>query len=117
MRSAVSLYRHVGKRVEEFRVKKKLTQARLAEIVSLSRTSITNIESGRQKLLVHTLWDIARVLGVRPADFFPSESEMKDAASVKPKGKLSPEEATWFQSIVSPGGKNAHPQTTNKTTS
>ncbi len=110
MGSVGQIYKHIGKRVEELRLRKKLTQARLAEIVSLSRTSITNIENGRQKLLVHTLWDIAKALGAAPKDFFPqSASELTGSVPTKMKGRLSPKEATWFQSIVAPGGKNANP--------
>jgi transcriptional regulator with XRE-family HTH domain len=36
----------------------------LAEKVSLTRTTVTNIEKGRQQLLVHTLVDIAKALNV-----------------------------------------------------
>ena len=36
----------------------------MAEKVSLTRTTVTNIEKGRQQLLVHTLVDIAKALNV-----------------------------------------------------
>ncbi len=46
---------------------KGMTQSELATAVGLTRTSITNIEKGRQKLLVHTLLDIALSLDVECA--------------------------------------------------
>ncbi len=50
-----------------------LTQDALAARVSLSRTSVTNIEKGRQKVLLHTFWGLADALGVAPAVLLPDE--------------------------------------------
>jgi DNA-binding XRE family transcriptional regulator len=52
-----------------------MTQDSLAKSVSLTRTSITNIEKGRQKILLHTLADIAAALSVNPADLIPVPDE------------------------------------------
>jgi transcriptional regulator with XRE-family HTH domain len=52
-----------------------LTQEALASQVSLTRTSITNIEKGRQKFLLHTLFDIASALGVPPGTRLPQEAQ------------------------------------------
>ncbi len=48
-----------------------LTQAELGGAVGLTRTSITNIERGRQRILVHTLFEIAAELGIEPRDLLP----------------------------------------------
>lgn len=69
----MSFYEAVGRRIRDAR-HGKLTQEALASIVSLTRTSIVNIEQGRQQLLLHTLIDIARALQVQPADLIPPES-------------------------------------------
>lgn len=69
-RSDKSFYEAVGRRIREAR-KGKITQEALASIVSLTRTSIVNIEQGRQQLFVHTLVDIARALHVPVADLIP----------------------------------------------
>lgn len=50
----------------------KLTQAVLGEQIGLSRTAITNIECGRQRLLVDQLVDIADALGVAAAELLPA---------------------------------------------
>jgi len=61
-------YRDVGRRVRDARKKSGMTQQSLASKVSLSRASITNLEMGRQKLMLHTLVDIASELHVSPDD-------------------------------------------------
>lgn len=40
----------------------RMTQAELAALVDLERTSITNIEKGAQKLSLHVLYKICDVL-------------------------------------------------------
>lgn len=48
-----------------------LTQEALARKAALTRTSIINIEKGRQQILLHTLVDIARALDVSVTDLLP----------------------------------------------
>jgi transcriptional regulator with XRE-family HTH domain len=66
--STESLYYRIGKRVRELREKRGLTQKALASLVGLTRTSITNIELGQQKLLVHTLFELASALNVEACE-------------------------------------------------
>jgi transcriptional regulator with XRE-family HTH domain len=66
----IDVYKIIGGRIRDERRKHELTQNELASRVGLKRTSITNVEKGKQKLLVHTLVDIARSLGTSPATFF-----------------------------------------------
>lgn len=66
-----NLYAHVGACIRKWRRKRGLNQKELADRVSLERTSITNIEAGRQKTLLHTFVGIARALGVEPAHLLP----------------------------------------------
>jgi transcriptional regulator with XRE-family HTH domain len=63
----VSFYSLVGKSIREAREKRGLTQKALASLVSLTRTSITNIERGKQKLLLHTLVELAEALKLPPS--------------------------------------------------
>ena len=69
------LYRVVGNRIRQARLDLGLTQEALAEAVSLTRTSITNIEKGRQNLLVHKLISFADALQVAPADLLPQSGD------------------------------------------
>src|SRR5437879_5983184 len=65
------LYREIGSKIREGRERLGLTQEALAKHVGLSRTSITNIEQGRQTILVHQLVGFARALNVEPAALLP----------------------------------------------
>ena len=69
-----TFYIEVGRRIRQARKGIGLTQEALASLASLSRTSITNIEKGRQKLLLHTLADLASALHVDPAELIPSRN-------------------------------------------
>lgn len=53
------------KLLRSMRKRKGLTQAQLAAMVGLERTSICNIELGHQQLTERTINDIARALGYR----------------------------------------------------
>jgi DNA-binding XRE family transcriptional regulator len=78
-----TFYVAVGKKIAEARKRQRVTQDALASDVSLTRTSIVNIERGKQQLLMHTWLQIARALKVSPLDlapnFIPSEKPAKDA--------------------------------------
>jgi len=59
---------NMGHKLSVFRIEKGLTQAELAKKLGYSRTSITNLEAGRQDFPVHKLYEIASILGIDPKD-------------------------------------------------
>lgn len=61
------VYEKLGKNIRQARLRAGLTQEQLAKVIGLTRTSVNNIEHGRQKLLVHTLIDIANACNISPA--------------------------------------------------
>lgn len=65
------IYIEVGARVKKWRLKKGYSQTELASGVSLTRTSIVNIEKGRQALTIETLLMVSAVLGCNPSDLLP----------------------------------------------
>ena len=65
------LYREVASRIREVRELKGMSQEKIASSVGLSRTSLTNIEHGKQKFLLHTFIGIASALGVSPMELLP----------------------------------------------
>lgn len=70
------LYMAVGAAIREARKGAGLTQEVLASAVNVSRTSIVNIESGRQRLPIDLLFDIADVLGVEAASLLPRNEDV-----------------------------------------
>lgn len=48
-----------------------LTQQQLAELVGMSRSAIANIESGKQGVVLTTIFMLADALGVVPTELIP----------------------------------------------
>jgi transcriptional regulator with XRE-family HTH domain len=69
--SGERVYEGLGRLIRARREVLKLTQDALASRVGLTRTSITNLERGRQKIQIHTLYSIAAALEVEPALLLP----------------------------------------------
>lgn len=87
-----ALYRELGRLVRERRKAISMSQATLAGHVGLSRTSITNIELGRQHLSLHMLFVFAKALDVEPHTFLPNKKFLRgvkvlrlDSKHVSPK--------------------------------
>ena len=53
-----------------------LSQEDLAGAIGLTRTSVSNIENGRQKVLLYTFEKILRVLNVQPSDLLPETASV-----------------------------------------
>jgi transcriptional regulator with XRE-family HTH domain len=85
------LYSLTGARIREARQRRKLSQSELAAAVGLTRTSIVNIERGRQKILLHTLFDFAEALDVHPGTLIPNAVTLPahGAEQTLPKGLSS----------------------------
>jgi|ERR1039458_1523099 transcriptional regulator with XRE-family HTH domain len=66
-------YRELGHKVRELRSKKKMTQEALGQLLDpqVTRASIANIETGGQRVLSHTLVQLAYHLDVNVADLLP----------------------------------------------
>ena len=64
-------YQAVGSLIRDRRIKIPLTQAALGALVGLTRTSITNLERGRQKVPLHRFYLIAKALRITPVQLLP----------------------------------------------
>lgn len=62
MIEAERFYVELGRSIRERREQLELTQADLAKLLNLSRTSVTNIERGRQRLLIDQFCRVAEIL-------------------------------------------------------
>jgi transcriptional regulator with XRE-family HTH domain len=71
-KSEKAFYSAFGRRLSEIRRKKHVSQEMLADELGLSRTSITNIEKGRQPVQLYSLYVIARLLGTDVKELLPS---------------------------------------------
>lgn len=64
-------YQGFGARLHQLRRSSGLTQEQLARRLGINRTTLVNIEKGRQRVAVHQLVEFAQVLGCDPVDLLP----------------------------------------------
>ena len=75
------LYRECGQLLASKRKQVKLTQGELAERLDMSRASVANIEAGKQRMQLHLLFRISRLLDVSPYELIPSLAASKTSNS------------------------------------
>jgi transcriptional regulator with XRE-family HTH domain len=97
------LYAAVGKELRDRRLAVGKRQEELAEMVSLSRSSIANVEAGRQALPIHHLVDIAEALGTTAADVLAA-AERQRAPSIPQVPEL-PKAVVAFLRRATGGGR------------
>lgn len=64
-------YFHVGEKVRFQRKKARMDQETLSRHLNLSRTTIINIEKGRQRLSLEHAWLAAKILNISIGDLLP----------------------------------------------
>jgi len=62
----------MGRKLKLTREKANYTQGSLANKLGVSRTSITNIEAGNQKIPLHMLYNIGALFEIDPRELLPS---------------------------------------------
>jgi transcriptional regulator with XRE-family HTH domain len=113
--SDMELYRRLGRAVADRREALPITQGELAKQVGLSRASIANLENGRQRIMLHQLYDLVRALQLKSiTELAPPQWESKTASTrIKVSGGvvLSPAQhkgiETFFETLLAekPRGK------------
>ena len=76
------LYKIVGERIRRARLDAGLSQAELAEANGQLRTSISNIESGRQRVSLHILYQLCTHLGIEAVSILPFQRELLDQSLI-----------------------------------
>jgi transcriptional regulator with XRE-family HTH domain len=97
------LYTEFGKSLRRHRQARSLTQEQLGAQIGLSRTSIVNIEGGRQHVLLHQIMALARALGLSARDLLPSQSPRDAGSQLEPVDLPSGTEeqlTEWAKKIV-----------------
>ncbi len=103
MISEDKLYQQVGILVRLARENRGLSQLDLAQRIGLQRTSVTNIEAGKQKIQLHTLFNVAHALGISPESLLPLDdivdTEMIDKQLQEQN--IDSEEQMWIKRVLS----------------
>ena len=72
---AAALYKRLGSTIKTRRRALGLTQKQLAQQLGISRASLANVETGRQRVLVDQLFEFASQLKVNLRELLPDSSE------------------------------------------
>lgn len=80
--SESELYKYVGAQLRARRQALQLTQAYLAEQVGLLRSTIANIEAGRQRITLYVLYQLCEALELGVAAVLPAMSHPGEPATV-----------------------------------
>lgn len=95
------VYAAVGQVIRQQRENMKMTQADFAKRLGLTRTSVTNIERGRQRFGLDTLYVISTILEIPVHALLPPSGAgpRKDLQNPLPKN-LHPNETAWALKIL-----------------
>ena len=99
------LYKLLGKKLKKLREDADIKQNQMAEEVDLLRTSISNIEAGRQHPPLILLYKICFILGVEATDVLPKMSEVLkqnvvDVETGNGIKKMPPKAAEMFKKMI-----------------
>jgi transcriptional regulator with XRE-family HTH domain len=103
----LEFYGRLGDRLREQRRAKGVTQEALANLLGLNRTTVVNLEKGRQRLAVHQLVLIADHLGCEPGDLLPRLAADDHELSAKLRKKAQDGRALSFVSEVAAAARTA----------
>jgi len=95
-------YEAFGERVRRARAAQGMNQQELGSAVGLNRTSISNIEKGRQRVALHMLFEFAAVLKVEPESLLPEPDGRSDVLDELPEDARG-----WAQSVLANAQKEA----------
>ena len=104
-------YEALGEKIRQTRDKRNISQGTMAQAVGLSRTSITNIEKGRQPIQVHVLVKIAETLNVNLNAFLATEQSQDQKDKKTNLKKFDRPVREWVADII---GTGATPKTLSK---
>ena len=77
-------FKVLGRRVKALRINKGITQTKMAEMLGLSQTNLSNMESGRTAITTQNLFKMQGILNCKMADFFVDfDAEAEEAANAK----------------------------------
>lgn len=89
-------YKALGKRIKLARIEKEMTQERLAELVGLSPTHMSNIESGTANVSLPSLVNIANALSLSVDDLL-SDSVIHVRASLEREFQQMLDDCTEYE--------------------
>ena len=82
-------FKVLGRRVKTLRINKGITQTKMAELLGLSQTNLSNMESGRTAITTQNLFKMQDILNCKMADFFVDfDAEAEEVTTAKGDGAV-----------------------------
>jgi transcriptional regulator with XRE-family HTH domain len=97
------VYKTIGTIIRGRRRRLEWPQETLAARLGISRATLANIETGRQRVLVHQLYAFAEALQLKPSDLLPPASEGQSAADLTKlpiQGDVNPEQREQIARLI-----------------
>ena len=88
-------YEQFGQRIRSTRVQLGLNQEALGHRVGLNRSSISNVEKGRQRVQLHMLIEFTAALDVQPVQLLPDSPPAPD-----PLRRVPPATRPFVQDVL-----------------
>ena len=80
-------FKLLGRRVKFMRMDKGISQTKMAEMLGLSQTNLSNMESGRTTITTQNLFKMKEIWECKMADFFVDfDDEAENVSNLKEEG-------------------------------
>lgn len=93
-------FKLLGRRVKYLRMDKGISQTHMAEMLGLSQTNLSNMESGRTAITTQNLFKMKEILGCRMADFFVDFDTATEKEAVETKQAIELEDAVKILKLL-----------------
>lgn len=113
MNNLDGFYKKIGENIKAKRRERGLSQEGLAKAVGLKRPSMSNIEKGRQNILLHTFCDIVDTLGANANTLLP-ERQQVEPMQMPDLTSYSKEVREFVEAAIKPAEReeiNGYPKT------
>jgi transcriptional regulator with XRE-family HTH domain len=99
------IYKTIGGIIRQRRRRLELPQTKLAAQLGISRATLANIETGRQRVLVHHLYALAEALDMKPTDLLPqmiNSGSKSEWAQFPTPSDLKPQQKEQIARLIGP---------------
>lgn len=99
------IYKTIGAIIRQRRRRLELPQAELASRLGISRATLANIETGRQRVLVHHVYAFAEALDIKTSDLLPQVNKTgsaSDWAQFPLPNDLKPQQKEQIALLIGP---------------
>lgn len=101
MDASEPIYKLLGNQIRAQRRRREMSQLELGHALGISRPSVANMEAGRQRVPLHLLYRLARVLGTEPAALLPPvDQAIPEESSAEEDITQFPPNAREFTRII-----------------